>query len=293
MLPVAVVMVMEVVKVTIIPVVEAVTEGTNHTIQADVATAGAGAEALPPTTKVEDKFAAEKAWREREEALAKIDYATGLQNYEQYTQRMLQIEEVFYRKQLAHTDLVGNERVVIESKLYEVLKKQTEEANKQTIEEEKRSYAIRKSEIQQMYVDNKLSTEAYNEQMTRLELEHLKEIMDIYREQAMAPVTEWEETKHKAEELLLENFNGNVDLLNRQVIDAYELTKAGWKGNPDKEGVAVATVYAQQYGVKDASGETRQILVTPILPDGTVLSEKDLKEYINTSLKGLPMTKVL
>ena len=238
------------------------------------------------TTKVEDKFAAEKAWREREEALAKIDYATGLQNYEQYTQRMLQIEEVFYRKQLAHTDLVGNERVVIESKLYEVLKKQTEEANKQTIEEEKRSYAIRKAEIQQMYVDNKLSTEAYNEQMTRLELEHLKEIMDIYREQAMAPVTEWEETKQKAEELLLENFNGNVDLLNRQVIDAYELTKAGWKGNPDKEGVAVATVYAQQYGVKDASGETRQILVTPILPDGTVLSEKDLKEYINTSLKG-------
>ena len=80
--------------------------------------------------------------------------------------------------------------------------------------------------------------------------------MDIYREQAMAPVTEWEETKHKAEELLLENFNGNVDLLNRQVVDAYELTKAGWKGNPDKEGVAVATVYAQQYGVKDASGET-------------------------------------
>ena len=48
----------------------------------------------------------------------------------------------------------------------------------------------------------------------------------------------------------------------------------------------MATVYAQQYGVKDASGETRQILVTPILPDGTVLSEKDLKEYINTSLKG-------
>jgi TP901 family phage tail tape measure protein len=236
--------------------------------------------------KKEDKFAAEKSWREREEALAKIDYAIGEDNYEEHTQRMLKIEEEFYRKQLAHTDLEGNERVVIESHLYEVLKKQTEEANKNTIEEEKRSYAIRKAELQQSYLDNKISTETYNEEMTRIELEHLKNIQDIYRDQAFAPIDEWQETKEKAEQYMLENYNGNVDLLNRPVIDAYELTKAGWKDNPDKEGEAVATVYAQQYAVKDAAGQSRQILVTPILPDGTVLSEKDLKDYINTTLKG-------
>ena len=236
--------------------------------------------------KKEDKFAAEKSWREREEALAKIDYAIGEDNYEEHTQRMLKIEEEFYRKQLAHTDLEGNERVVIESHLYEVLKKQTEEANKNTIEEEKRAYAIRKAELQQSYLDNKISTEAYNEEMTRIELEHLKNIQDIYRNQAFAPIDEWQETKDKAEQYMLENYNGNVDLLNRPIVDAYELTQAGWSGNPDKEGEAVATVYAQQYAVKDAAGQSRQILVTPILPDGTVLSEKDLKDYINTTLKG-------
>ena len=236
--------------------------------------------------KKEDKFAAEKSWREREEALAKIDYAIGEDNYEEHTQRMLKIEEEFYRKQLAHTNLEGNERVVIESHLYEVLKKQTEEANKNTIEEEKRAYAIRKAELQQSYLDNKISTEAYNEEMTRIELEHLKNIQDIYRNQAFAPIDEWQETKDKAEQYMLENYNGNVDLLNRPIIDAYELTQAGWSGNPDKEGEAVATVYAQQYAVKDAAGQSRQILVTPILPDGTVLSEKDLKDYINTTLKG-------
>ncbi|MBR5086074.1 MAG: phage tail tape measure protein [Muribaculaceae bacterium] len=236
--------------------------------------------------KKEDKFAAEKSWREREEALAKIDYAIGEDNYEEHTNRMLKIEEEFYRKQLAHTDLEGNERVVIESQLYEVLRKQTEEANKNSIEEEKRSYAIRKAELQQMYLENKISTEAYNEEMSRIEMEHLKNIQDIYRNQAFAPIDEWQDTKDKAEQYMLENYNGNVDLFNRPIIDAYELTKAGWKGNPEKEGEAVATVYAQQYGVKDASGQTRQILVTPILPDGTVLSEKDLKDYINSTLKG-------
>ena len=236
--------------------------------------------------KKEDKFAAEKSWREREEALAKIDYAIGEDNYEEHTQRMLKIEEEFYRKQLAHTDLEGNERVVIEAHLYETLKKQMDEANKQSIEEEKRAYAIRKAELQQSYLDNKISTETYNEEMTRIELEHLKNIQDIYRDQALAPITEWQETKDKAEQMMLEKYNGNVDLFNRPIIDAYALTQAGWSGNPEKEGEAVATVYSSQYGIKDSEGNVREILVTPILPDGSVLTEKELKDYVYNTLQG-------
>ena len=199
---------------------------------------------------------------------------------------MLKIEEEFYRKQLAHTDLEGNERVVIEAHLYETLKKQMDEANKQSIEEEKRAYAIRKAELQQSYLDNKISTETYNEEMTRIELEHLKNIQDIYRDQALAPITEWQETKDKAEQMMLENYNGNVDLFNRPIIDAYALTQAGWSGNPEKEGEAVATVYSSQYGIKDSEGNVREILVTPILPDGSVLTEKELKDYVYNTLQG-------
>ncbi len=243
--------------------------GRNHSSRSHSSRSHSGSSG---SQKKEDKFAAEKSWREREEALARIDYAIGEDNYEEHTQRMLKIEEEFYRKQLAHTDLEGNERVVIEAHLYETLKKQMDEANKQSIEEEKRAYAIRKAELQQSYLDNKISTETYNEEMTRIELEHLKNIQDIYRDQALAPITEWQETKDKAEQMMLENYNGNVDLFNRPIIDAYALTQAGWSGNP--------------YAVKDAAGQSRQILVTPILPDGTVLSEKDLKDYINTTLKG-------
>ena len=236
--------------------------------------------------KTEDKFAAEKAWREREEALNRIAYATGQKNYEDYTKRMLEIETQFYEKQLAHTDLSANERLTIQAQYYEALRKETERANKQSIEDENRYYAIRKGEVLQQYLDNLLTTEAYNEAMARVEMEHLKAIADIYSDQAFAPVTKWEETKRKAAELMQTTYNGNVDLLNRPQIDAYELTKAGWKGNPDKEGKATATVYSSQYGIKDASGNVRELLVTPILPDGSVLSEKELEDYIFNVLQG-------
>ena len=236
--------------------------------------------------KAEDKFKAEKDWREYQEALARIAYATGESNYEEYTKRMLEIERQFYEKQLAHADLTANERITIQAQLYEVMRKQTEASNKQSIEDENRLYALRKSEVQQQYIDGLLSTEAYNEQMQRIELEHLKAIKDIYSDQAFKPLTEWEETKRQAAEMMQTQFNGNVDLLNRPVIDAYELTQAGWKGNPEKEGEATATVYSSQYGIKDASGTVREILVTPILPDGTVLTEKELEAYVCKTLQG-------
>ena len=95
--------------------------GRNHSSRSHSSRSHSGSSG---SQKKEDKFAAEKSWREREEALARIDYAIGEDNYEEHTQRMLKIEEEFYRKQLAHTDLEGNERVVIEAHLYETLKKQ-------------------------------------------------------------------------------------------------------------------------------------------------------------------------
>ena len=234
----------------------------------------------------EDKFKAEKEWREREEALNRIAYATGQKNYEDYTKRMLKIEEQFYKEQLKHADLTKNERIVIGAQLAEVQRKQVETTNKFTIEEEDKAYADRKAFTQQMYLDGMLTAEQYNKQMELSELQHLKNIRDIYKGQAETAIKEWEEVRQKAAEQMKSLYKGNVDLLNRPVIDAHELTKAGWSGNPTQPGEATATVYSSQYGIKDASGAVREILVTPILPDGSVLSEKQLEEYIQTKLEG-------
>ena len=76
--------------------------------------------------------------------------------------------------------------------------------------------------------------------------------------------------------------SGNVDLLARPQIDAAKLVAAGWKD----AGEGIATVFSSQYGIQDASGKQTEILVTPILPDGTVLSEKELQDYVDNVLNG-------
>lgn len=76
--------------------------------------------------------------------------------------------------------------------------------------------------------------------------------------------------------------NGNVDLLARPQIDAAKLVTAGWKD----AGEGIAAIFSSQYGIQDAGGKQTEILVTPILPDGTVLSEKELQDYVDNVLNG-------
>lgn len=76
--------------------------------------------------------------------------------------------------------------------------------------------------------------------------------------------------------------SGNVDVLARPLIDAARLVEKGW----EDAGEGIATVFSSSYGVEDADGLSHEILVTPILPDGTVLSPGELEEYIDTVLNG-------
>ena len=75
---------------------------------------------------------------------------------------------------------------------------------------------------------------------------------------------------------------GNVDLISRPFIDAAELVKKGWKD----AGEGIATVFSSSYNVLDSKGEAHEILVTPILPDGEVWSERKLRDYINKAING-------
>lgn len=76
--------------------------------------------------------------------------------------------------------------------------------------------------------------------------------------------------------------SGNVDLISRPFIDAAELVKKGWKD----AGEGIATVFSSSYEVIDKAGHAHEILVTPILPDGTVWSEQELEDYLGKQLDG-------
>ena len=151
-------------------------------------------------TKSEDKFKAEKEWKEQQEAINRIAYATGEKNYESYTTRMLEIATEYEKKRLEHTDLTTTERLTIEAQHLEAQRKQTEQANKFTIEEEQESYRDIKALMQQRYIDGKITMEQYNANMELIDMQHLQTIEKIYEKQAQVPIKAWEEAKRQAEE---------------------------------------------------------------------------------------------
>lgn len=75
------------------------------------------------------------------------------------------------------------------------------------------------------------------------------------------------------------NKNGNVDLLNRPVINTKRLEEAGWGKQED----GIATVYSSSYSNKDG---TKTVLLTPILQNGTVLSPDELDREAGDILDG-------
>lgn len=81
---------------------------------------------------------------------------------------------------------------------------------------------------------------------------------------------------------MTDRYAGNVDLLARPMIDAARLAEKGWQD----AGKGIATVFSSQFGIDDAAGKRHEILVTPILPSGDVLSEAELNAYIDESLNG-------
>lgn len=81
---------------------------------------------------------------------------------------------------------------------------------------------------------------------------------------------------------MIAQYKGNVNHLARPLVEAAELVKKGW----EDAGEGIATVFSSQYGIMDAKGKVTEILVTPILPNGDILSPQELEDYIYTRLEG-------
>lgn len=72
---------------------------------------------------------------------------------------------------------------------------------------------------------------------------------------------------------------GNVEVASRPIVEAKKMLEAGYAEFKDSQDYA--TVFSMGNAFTDKEGMEREILYTPILPDGSVLSEKELNEYIS------------
>lgn len=134
------------------------------------------------SSKNTDKFAAEKLWREREDALNRISYATGVIDYEKYTLRMSEIAQQFYQKQLQHKDLTENEKLSITAQYAEEAKKEEELRHKQALATQEKDFDELRASVMQDYIDNKISKSEYDMEMENIEYAHLHALVAIAEE---------------------------------------------------------------------------------------------------------------
>lgn len=134
------------------------------------------------SSKSEDKFKAEKNWREEQIALAKISYLKGETDYEQHQQRLEQIDMQYAEQLMARTDLTEQERLDAQVKYWEAKQKLDKRAHAQTIAEENAAYEDLRMQIQEDYLQNRISKEAYDMQMENIEFAHLRAMTQLTKE---------------------------------------------------------------------------------------------------------------
>lgn len=138
------------------------------------------------STVVADRFAAEQQWRDREEASARIAYATGKKDYIAYTAEMDRIAVEFYEKQLLHTDLSEDERLQITAKWREAQMKQQQHADaallSQSVEAENDRYNAQMAQVKQFYIDGQISKGTYDQRIEEHEILHQQNLSKLYAE---------------------------------------------------------------------------------------------------------------
>lgn len=130
----------------------------------------------------EDKFKAEKDWREQQIAFAKIAYFKGETDYEQHQQRLEQIDMDFAEKLLERTDLTENERLDAQAKYWEAKNKLDKRAQAKTIADENEAYEDLRRQVQEDYLQNRISKETYDMEMENVEFAHLRALTQLTKE---------------------------------------------------------------------------------------------------------------
>lgn len=134
------------------------------------------------SSKKEDKFKSEKDWREQQIALAKIAYFKGETDYEQHQQRLEQIDMEYADKLLERTDLTESERLDAQAKYWEAKNKLDKRAQAQTIAEENAAYEDLRRQVQEDYLQNRISKETYDMEMENIEFAHLRALTQLTKE---------------------------------------------------------------------------------------------------------------
>lgn len=119
-----------------------------------------------------DKFQKEKDWREREQAKARINKATGKIDEYRYNKKMNWIDVEYYKKLLEHEKLSYQERITIQADYEEAKLKQEQYYNTLSVENENRRYNNVVAELKDFYANNLIDQRTYEDCLQDAEQYH-------------------------------------------------------------------------------------------------------------------------
>lgn len=120
-------------------------------------------------------------WKAKEEALNRIAYAKGEKDYEQYTARMDEINVQYWKKKMERSDVSAKDLLEAQAQYQEAMKKQEENATSASREREDKAYNAQLAELKQRYIDGLSDTKTYEDAVELLELEHLRNVVQLYK----------------------------------------------------------------------------------------------------------------
>ena len=130
--------------------------------------------------KKEDVLKEEKDWKTMEQALNRIAYAKGEKDFEEYTNRMTEIDMEYNQKVMANKKATTEQKMDAEASYYEAKKKLVDDKNVQSAKQENDYYNELVATEKQRYIDGKVDQKTFDDALELMELEHLRRLTKVY-----------------------------------------------------------------------------------------------------------------
>lgn len=241
-------------------------------------------------TKTEDVLKEEKDWKTREQALNRIAYAKGEKDFEEYTNRMTEIDIEYNQKVMANKKASTEQKMEAEAAYYEAKKKLVDDKNVQSAKQENDYYNELIATEKQRYIDGKVDQQTFDDALELMELEHLRRLTKVYTEGSKEQLQAQKnyqnklvENQKRNQKVIEENEKKHKKELDKIKDDYFGDNKTEKKEKYDKETSALDEVYAQEIRAAGNDAKEKLRIEEAYQKAKVALAKKYGQEYNDTS----------
>lgn len=240
--------------------------------------------------KNEDVLKPQKDWKTREQALNRIAYAKGEKDFEEYTNRMTEIDMEYNQKVMANKKASTEQKMEAEASYYEAKKKLVDDKNAQSAKQENDYYNELVATEKQRYIDGKVDQKTFDDALELMELEHLRRLTKVYtdgsKEQLQAQKNyqnKLVENQKRNQKIVEDNEKKHQKELAKIKEDYFGDNKTEKKEKYDKESSALDEVYAQEIKAAGDDAKEKLRIEEAYQKAKVALAKKYGQEYNDTS----------